>query len=372
MSITPTHESALADLPAKPRVHELSKRIGISNKELLTALAERGLAIKSASSSVPADVAREVIEAFLAPGEADGRTGGAADEPAPASVGTDADNAEPAGQHPDLPTGTRPLFLPPDVVRVETDDQPGDGSRSDDAEGAQRPAGSGRRRRGRTGRRGGAGQQGESEPTLSDQTPDRAAESAAPGGPDAPASAEATHEADASDDHAGDERAGDDQATDDQATDDPAGDDPAGDDQADASGRGRRRRRGRRGRGRVSDDAAGSDGEGTDEPGTDDGAADDPAAPEATGTDATVEESADTQESDETDESDERGSSGTGSRRRRRRRRRVTGEDGPREDDPDNTVVHVREPRLSAAGSGAAGSGSTGTAEVQGVRGSTR
>ena len=78
MSITPTLESALADLPAKPRVHELSKRIGISNKELLTALAERGLTIKSASSSVPADVAREVIEAFLTQGDADGQTADAA------------------------------------------------------------------------------------------------------------------------------------------------------------------------------------------------------------------------------------------------------------------------------------------------------
>jgi len=355
MSITPTLETALADLPAKPRVHELSKRIGISNKELLTALAERGLTIKSASSSVPADVAREVIEAFLTQGDADGRTADAAGEPAAGSDETDRDNADRPGQHPDLPTGTRPLFLPPEVVRVETDDQAGDGAGPDDAEGPQgRPAASGRRRRGRSGRRGGTGQSGEPEPTLSDQTPDDVAGGTAPGGPDTAASPEPADEADGADDRTGGE-----QATDDQA-----------DDQADASGRGRRRRRGRRGRGRVSDDA-GSDGETADE-GTTDTAADDSAAPGTTDTDATVEEPADAQDSDETDESDERGS-GTGSRRRRRRRRRVTGEDGPREDDPDNTVVHVREPRLSGAGgSGAAGSGGSGTSEVQGVRGSTR
>ena len=152
MSITPTLGSALADLPAKPRVHELSKRIGISNKELLTALAERGLTIKSASSSVPADVAREVIESFLSPSAA---AGGAAEDhttaaPEDQAEAPDGNEGEPSGRHPDLPTGTRPLFLPPEVVRNETDDQADDRSGPDDAEGAQdRPAGSGRRRRGR-------------------------------------------------------------------------------------------------------------------------------------------------------------------------------------------------------------------------------
>jgi ribonuclease E len=370
MSITPTLGSALADLPAKPRVHELSKRIGISNKELLTALAERGLTIKSASSSVPADVAREVIESFLSPSAA---AGGAAEDHATAAPedqaeAPDGNDGEPSGRHPDLPTGTRPLFLPPEVVRNETDDQADDRSGPDDPDGAQgRPAGSGRRRRGRSGRRGGGGQSGESEPTLSDQAPEGAADGAAQAGDDAEApagdptdntadTAEAAEETEGSDDQAGDDQAGDDQAGDDQA--------------GETSGRGRRRRRGRRGRGRVSDDAAGAEGEGADADGTDGRDADDSAAPGSSATDTTTdEESADTQESEESDDSDDRGSGSAGTRRRRRRRRRVTGEDGPREDDPDNTVVHVREPRLSgAAGSGA----STGSSEVQGVRGSTR
>jgi ribonuclease E len=369
MSITPTLESALADLPAKPRVHELSKRIGISNKELLTALAERGLTIKSASSSVPADVARQVIEAFLAPADApDGQAAGTADESAAAPDGNDADK----GQHPDLPTGTRPLFLPPEVVRAETDGQGGDGPGPDDAEGAQdRPAGSGRRRRGRSGRRGGGGHPVESEPTLTDREPESATDGAATGGPDAETSA------DGRTDHTADTAQATDESddSDDQASDDQASDDQVGD----ASGRGRRRRRGRRGRGRVSDDAAGddaagdeaagSDGEGADAQRTDEGAGDDSAAPGSSHAGATDEESAESGESAETDESDDRGAGSAGSRRRRRRRRRVTGEDGPREGDPDNTVVHVREPRLSgAAGSGA----SSGSSEVQGVRGSTR
>ena len=384
MSITPTLESALADLPAKPRVHELSKRIGISNKELLTALAERGLTIKSASSSVPADVARELIEAFLSPGLSPGTAADSAEPPADDQAagaqgehaeGPDRSEDEPAGRHPDLPTGTRPLFLPPEVVRAEADEQSDDRSGPDDTDGAQgRPAGSGRRRRGRSGRRGGGGQAGESEPTLSDQIPDSAGDGSgdgsARGGPDADASAEGRPEDTAT-------------ATDTETDTEAVNETDGGEGQpGDASGRGRRRRRGRRGRGRVSDDAGG-DGGGADGEGADGGETEDSAAPGSsdTGT-ATDEESASESDSNETtddstddstDESDDRGSGSAGSRRRRRRRRRVTGEDGPREDDPDNTVVHVREPRLSgAAGSGAAGSGGTGSSEVQGVRGSTR
>ena len=69
--MTPTLESALAGLPAKPRVHELSKRVGISNKELLAALADRGLTVSSASSSVPLAVAQDLIEALLGGAAAD-------------------------------------------------------------------------------------------------------------------------------------------------------------------------------------------------------------------------------------------------------------------------------------------------------------
>src|SRR4051794_36908573 len=76
VSVTPTLESALSGLPAKPRVHELSKRLGITNKELLSALAERGLTISSASSSVPLAVAQEVIQTLL----------GGADTAAPADT----------------------------------------------------------------------------------------------------------------------------------------------------------------------------------------------------------------------------------------------------------------------------------------------
>ena len=63
--MTLTLESALADLPAKPRVHELSKRVGTTSKEMIAVLKERGLAVSSASASVPREVAIAVIEQYL-------------------------------------------------------------------------------------------------------------------------------------------------------------------------------------------------------------------------------------------------------------------------------------------------------------------
>ena len=101
--MTPTLETALAGLPAKPRVHELSKRIGISNKELLAALAERGLTITSASSSVPQAVAQAVIEALLGgqrraegqPPDGQPEPVGATEEPAGSDAGHGAEPVSP-------------------------------------------------------------------------------------------------------------------------------------------------------------------------------------------------------------------------------------------------------------------------------------
>ncbi|HEY5882966.1 MAG TPA: Rne/Rng family ribonuclease, partial [Nakamurella sp.] len=147
-------------------------------------------------------------------------------------------------------------------------------------------------------------------------------------------------------------------------------DEPADqDDSGDGAAR-RRRRRGRRGRGRVADGDDQADGDEESERGV-------PAEPAGDGAETTeTTETGETGETaeigDETDEdaaqpadSDEEVAAG-GTRRRRRRRRRSSGDDAtPREDDPDNTVVHVREPRGSAPSS-------TASNEVQGVRGSTR
>ncbi|SDP53871.1 translation initiation factor IF-2 N-terminal domain-containing protein [Lentzea jiangxiensis] len=121
--------------------------------------------------------------------------------------------------------------------------------------------------------------------------------------------------------------------------------DADGDDESDSR---RRRRRGRRGRGR---------GKGTD------------AEPDSEESDES-EDAAEAAESEDAAETEDEGDEGS-TRRRRRRRRRKTGadEDVTSEDDPPNTVVHVRESRDARddkADSEAAQS------EVRSIRGSTR
>ncbi len=125
-------------------------------------------------------------------------------------------------------------------------------------------------------------------------------------------------------------------------------------DDDDAAGR-RRRRRGRRGRGR------GKGGLGEDaENGTDD------AENEQDGPTAEAEDTVD-EAGDAADDGAEDGD-GTTRRRRRRRRRKGSGEDAGSagEDDPPNTVVHVRDNRETKAGK------ETSSDEVRSVRGSTR
>ncbi|WP_433269709.1 translation initiation factor IF-2 N-terminal domain-containing protein [Actinosynnema sp. CS-041913] len=129
-------------------------------------------------------------------------------------------------------------------------------------------------------------------------------------------------------------------------------DDASADDAGDEGEGRRRRRRGRRGRGRGK--GVGEDGHGEDESG------EEPAAAEAEEVPAEDEGPA-----------DEDSDGGTSRRRRRRRRRKVGADEeaAPGEDDPPNTVVHVREVRDARddkADSEAAQS------EVRSVRGSTR
>ena len=123
---------------------------------------------------------------------------------------------------------------------------------------------------------------------------------------------------------------------------------PDGADEPEAGeGTRRRRRRGRRGRGNRS--ATAETGESRDPAEDSDEEDDEP-------------------EEDHADEVAEAALSA--SARRRRRRRRSSGADGsdlaPSEDDPPNTVVHVRESRASGRGSAADDDG------VRGVKGSTR
>ena len=127
-------------------------------------------------------------------------------------------------------------------------------------------------------------------------------------------------------------------ATGDSGADDLAGSDDDSDDGEEGGQSGRRRRR-RGGRSRSRSRGNGS-GDGSDDAdGADDSTeADTGSAAGATGEDANA----------EGDDDDDQGEGGNGPRKRRRKRRRGSASDGDKpsaDDDPPDTVVHVREPR---------------------------
>ncbi|MFD8656850.1 Rne/Rng family ribonuclease, partial [Streptomyces mirabilis] len=134
--------------------------------------------------------------------------------------------------------------------------------------------------------------------------------------------------------------------------------DGAEDDESEEESAGSRRRRRRGGRRRRRGESAEADGE----------AGDDEYAAEQAAQDA--EDTAEQAEEDaeEADERDEPGGSGSSSSRRRRRRRRRAGDSGPEaepgENDPERTVVKVREPRGKKD--------EHPSDEVQSIKGSTR
>jgi ribonuclease E len=353
-------------------VHELSKRIGISNKELLAALAARGLTITSASASVPQAVAQAVIQELLGGPPDEGQPADGRPEPVLATeepTGSGFGHGEP--EHDQAATDVQddggdafnPLFLPPAETPREPEgaDQPDDG-----AEAAPARTGGSRRRRGRSGGR---------KPAQDAPAESAAGEVTAPQD-DVDAVAQTDDAAQTPVFTIGDDAA---EAVTSEPADAAGGDSDRSDEPDDsddeASARGRRRRRGRRGRGRVADTEDRGDGQ-PDEPDAD-ATASEPSSEPATGTaDDEVAESTEDEESEGDADTDAEADSGSGSaagnRRRRRRRRRTTGDETPREDDPDNTVVHVREPRLSQANAPAGSAGTGPSNEVQGVRGSTR
>ncbi|MGH3757291.1 translation initiation factor IF-2 N-terminal domain-containing protein [Actinophytocola sp.] len=274
---TTTISAALADLPARIRIHALAKLLGRNSREVLAVVTEAGVTGRSVQSSIDKEVALKVAESFGVPAESG--------EPV-TEQRAEAPGQPPARQVPPTPVfaSAAPVFRPPEQVAPPSRREP--------------------------------------EPA------DVEAEETSDEGPD---------------------------------TDEDTGDDSRP-----------RRRRGRRGRGRGKggqgeDGADGedrSDEDRADQPGKDDKPADKPEKSDrrrgkAKADDADAEDDAD--DADETE---------SASRRRRRRRRRKSGtddENGPTEDDPPNTVVHVRESR-----GGEDKADSDGRDEVRSVRGSTR
>jgi ribonuclease E len=306
--------AALDGLPGKPRIHELAKRSGASSREIIALLADRGVTVVSASSSVDNATAVDLLTALLG-ADADAAPDAPVGEgPAPEDLATAGSADVPPAVEPEaaMDPAEIPLFLPP-----------------------QAPARPARRRRGRG---TAVAEHSTAEPAADDQQ--------ATSTPDAQPSAEPGDTAD------------------DDAAAPGAGPDAAGDGAAETGAGRKRRRRGRRGRGRTGADEAGADEDGPDEAGPGESRTEEPNVEDGAGSAATDTseapgdgEPSDTDADDETTDDD--AGQPSGSRRRRRRRRKVIGDDANRPDDPENTVVHVRESRAVAD-------------EVQGIKGSTR
>ncbi|WP_316690125.1 translation initiation factor IF-2 N-terminal domain-containing protein [Pseudonocardia sp. H11422] len=346
----PVTVPALADLPEKLRVHALAKLIGRTSREVLATLADLGVEVRSAQSSVARPVAERVVSTLLPDPGSEGETAvadEAADAPAEPLV-----ESEPAIT-PEAPAG-------PPVAETSTGDAAatagaatGDAAATTDAAAAEAAEADGRPLTPLF-----------APPTPLFQPPTKPARSRRRAAtPEPEDTGPATPAADTSSVE---------ETTDDTAPADDSGDDSGDDD----GGSRRRRRRGRRGRGRGrgTDGAEGSDDGDESDESDDTGSADTADSPD-TAQDTDAAEDASVDSDDDADDSDDtadeaEGEAGSSRRRRRRRRRRGSGDDNAdgadaKDADPPNTVTRIRQPR-EARSDESDGDG------VQSVRGSTR
>ena len=344
-----TSQSTTPAFPEKMRVHALAKILGLTSKQVLAQVADFGIELRSAQSSIDRALAERVHSALHGPA--------ASDEPASAP-GDEAPVAAPAAE-----SAPESLHAPADLIaEAQIPEQGGLFTHAESQEVAAAPAevpvfqaplflqpetteAPQRRRRAR----------------REAAAPDEDAPIEVTTGPAAPTGEETADREQAA------EKAAEDTTTVVEAAD-------HADDESE--GQGRRRRRGRRGRGRGrgESESAGEATETSDEqasekqaPETESGA--EPA--EKTSTDAgsaagTTAEEGDTEaggaEGKDTDDTED-SEGGTSRRRRRRRRRKGSDAADSTEDDGVTTVVHEREPRTKARAV---------KDEVQGISGSTR
>src|SRR3954469_8065377 len=103
------------DLPEKMRVHALARLLGRPRREVISALAEFGVEVRTAQSSIDRKAAEQVVTALLAPGGAVAESAAppAGPPPAPPRDAADPRPAEPAEALVPLFAPPTPLFQPP-------------------------------------------------------------------------------------------------------------------------------------------------------------------------------------------------------------------------------------------------------------------
>ncbi|MGB3443500.1 MAG: translation initiation factor IF-2 N-terminal domain-containing protein [Actinophytocola sp.] len=314
--------AALADLPARIRVHALAKLLGRSSREVLAAVTALGVDGRSVQSSIDRELALRVAESL-------GVTGAdAADAEAAASAQAATRTEVPAGAPAQAPPAGGTQQSAPRIAGTPGFSEPAPVTESSQTTRATPPT-----------------------PVFASASP----LFLPPEPPAAPARQAVRPAAKPKDEP---------EPVEDESDET---EDPNAEDNEDNEDDRPRRRRGRRGRGRGKggqDDAA-ADEAAEDEP--------KPAAKQEKADKADRPAKRKAKEEPEADDSDDQEQDGedAATRRRRRRRRRRGGADdesgNPTEDDPPNTVVHVREARDDKDKGE-----SDGRDEVRSVRGSTR
>ncbi|MDQ4021204.1 MAG: translation initiation factor IF-2 N-terminal domain-containing protein [Actinomycetota bacterium] len=157
MTTGPAGAELAASLPARVRVHALAKLLSVSSKEVMAALTELGIAIRSPQSSIDRETALRALEVLLP-------------DPASDAVETEQfdlqaeevdDRGVPGVSLAPVFNSAAPVFLPPVSKPAAVEEPDDEVDEDEDQEGEAEPDGASRRRR-RRGRRGrGRGKTGE-------------------------------------------------------------------------------------------------------------------------------------------------------------------------------------------------------------------
>jgi ribonuclease E len=156
MTTAPAGAELAASLPDRVRVHALAKLLSVSSKEVMAALTELGIAVRSAQSSIDRETALRALQVLLPDPESDAVE--------TEQIDLQADEVEDRGisgvSLAPVFNSAAPVFLPP-AAKPAVVEEPDDEEDEDREEGEAEPDGASRRRR-RRGRRGrGRGKTGE-------------------------------------------------------------------------------------------------------------------------------------------------------------------------------------------------------------------
>jgi ribonuclease E len=146
---TPAGTELAASLPDRVRVHALAKLLSVSSREVMAALTELGMAVRSAQSSIDRETALQAVQVLLPDPESDA----VETEQIDLQAGEVEDRGAPEVPLAPVFNAATPVFLPPvsaSMIPEEVDeDEPGEDEAAEtEADGPSRR----RRRRGRRGR----------------------------------------------------------------------------------------------------------------------------------------------------------------------------------------------------------------------------